>query len=39
MRHSKNRKGKSVDNAPIESFHACLKSETFILEGLNDGNR
>lgn len=31
---SMSRKGTPADNAPIESFHACLKSETFILEGL-----
>lgn len=31
---SMSRKGTPADNAPIESFHACLKSETFILERL-----
>ncbi|PPB08840.1 hypothetical protein C4A77_06015 [Brevibacillus laterosporus] len=31
---SMSRKGTPADNAPIESFHACLKSETFILEEL-----
>ena len=28
------RKGTPADNAPIESFHSTLKSETFYLEGL-----
>lgn len=31
---SMSRKGMPVDNAPIESFHATLKSETFYLERL-----
>ena len=31
---SMSRKGTPVDNAPIESFHATLKAETFYLEGL-----
>ncbi len=28
------RKGTPADNAPIESFHASLKSETFYIDGL-----
>lgn len=28
------RKGTPADNAPIESFHSTLKSETFYLDGL-----
>ncbi|SFS61509.1 Transposase InsO and inactivated derivatives [Paenibacillus sp. 453mf] len=39
---SMSRKGTPADNAPIESFHSTLKSETFYLEGANlhnDGNR
>ncbi|HBS46259.1 MAG TPA: hypothetical protein DEA91_20570 [Paenibacillus sp.] len=28
------RKGTPADNAPIESFHSTLKSETFYLEDL-----
>lgn len=31
---SMSRKGTPADNAPIESFHSTLKSETFYLEGL-----
>ena len=31
---SMSRKGTPADNAPIESFHSLLKSETFYLEGL-----
>ncbi len=31
---SMSRKGTPADNAPIESFHATLKSETFYLDGL-----
>src|SRR5699024_12427881 len=31
---SMSRKGTPADNAPIESFHSCLKSETFYLEEL-----
>ena len=31
---SMSRKGTPTDNAPIESFHSTLKSETFYLEGL-----
>lgn len=31
---SMSRKGTPADNAPIESFHATLKAETFYLEGL-----
>ncbi|MGW8417985.1 transposase, partial [Brevibacillus sp. NPDC055896] len=31
---SMSRKGMPADNAPIESFHSTLKSETFYLEGL-----
>ena len=27
------RKGTPADNAPIESFHSSLKSETFYLDG------
>ncbi|OBZ11129.1 tail length tape measure protein, partial [Bacillus sp. FJAT-26390] len=30
---SMSRKGTPADNAPIESFHSTLKSETFYLEG------
>lgn len=30
---SMSRKGTPADNAPIESFHASLKSETFYLDG------
>ncbi|MGO0062169.1 IS3 family transposase [Brevibacillus fluminis] len=31
---SMSRKGTPADNAPIESFHSTLKSETFYLEGV-----
>jgi len=31
---SMSRKGTPADNAPIESFHSTLKSETFYLESL-----
>lgn len=31
---SMSRKGTPADNAPIESFHSSLKSETFYLDGL-----
>jgi transposase InsO family protein len=31
---SMSRKGTSADNAPIESFHSTLKSETFYFEDL-----
>lgn len=31
---SMSRKGTPADNAPIESFHATLKAETFYLDGL-----
>lgn len=31
---SMSRKGTPADNAPIESFHSTLKSETFYLDGL-----
>lgn len=31
---SMSRKGMPADNAPIESFHPTLKSETFYLEDL-----
>jgi transposase InsO family protein len=31
---SMSRKGTPADNAPIESFHSTLKSETFYLEDL-----
>lgn len=31
---SMSRKGTPADNAPIESFHATLKAETFYLEEL-----
>nr|WP_019908320.1 hypothetical protein [Paenibacillus sp. HW567] len=31
---SLSRKGTLADNAPIESFHSTLKTETFDLEGL-----
>ncbi len=31
---SMSRKGTPADNAPIESFHSTLKSETFYLEGI-----
>lgn len=33
---SMSRKGTPADNAPIESFHSTLKSETFYLEGLTN---
>ncbi|ATF11404.1 IS3 family transposase [Brevibacillus sp. HB1.4B] len=33
---SMSRKGMPADNAPIESFHSTLKSETFYLEGLTN---
>jgi len=32
---SMSRKGTPADNAPIESFHSVLKSETFYLDNLN----
>lgn len=32
---SMSRKGTPADNAPIESFHATLKAETFYLEGVS----
>jgi putative transposase len=31
---SMSRKGTPADNAPIESFHSTLKSETFYIEGI-----
>ncbi|REK77750.1 hypothetical protein DX130_12395 [Paenibacillus paeoniae] len=31
---SMSHKGMPADNAPIDSFHSTLKSETFYLEGL-----
>ncbi|MGF9975727.1 transposase, partial [Viridibacillus arvi] len=31
---SMSRKGTPADNAPIESFHSALKSETFYLDNL-----
>jgi len=31
---SMSRKGTPADNAPIESFHSTLKSETFYLKDL-----
>nr|WP_167397394.1 hypothetical protein [Lysinibacillus mangiferihumi] len=30
------RKGTPADNAPIESFHSVLKSETFYLDNLRN---
>ena len=33
---SMSRKGTPADNAPIESFHSALKSETFYLESLRN---
>lgn len=33
------RKGTPADNAPIESFHATLKSETFYLDGRSNRKR